>query len=108
MSSTYADILDYPESYKFVVDMPGLESEQIKVTMEDDSTLAVNGEIRRDKDKDEKEGVLTVTVRKKPPPEPKKPKTIQVQVGSTEAHNQAQPQIDGSARNGHEAHDSQA
>ncbi|XP_061374946.1 17.1 kDa class II heat shock protein-like [Gastrolobium bilobum] len=56
MASTHADILDYPDSYKFVVDMPGLKSEQIKVNMEDD-TLVVCGERKRDKDKDHKEGV---------------------------------------------------
>ncbi|XP_004501442.1 17.1 kDa class II heat shock protein-like [Cicer arietinum] len=65
MASTYADILDYPDSYKFVVDMPGLKSEQIKVTMEDDSTLVVNGERRRDKDKDQKEGVKYLRMERK-------------------------------------------
>ncbi|CAL0319088.1 unnamed protein product [Lupinus luteus] len=56
MASTHADILDYPDAYKFVVDMPGLKSDQIKVTMEDD-TLVLCGERRRDKEKDHKEGV---------------------------------------------------
>ncbi|XP_027356922.1 17.1 kDa class II heat shock protein-like [Abrus precatorius] len=56
MASTLADILDYPDAYKFVVDMPGLKSDQIKVHVEDDA-LVVSGERRRDKDKDHKDGV---------------------------------------------------
>ena len=55
MASTQADILDYPNAYKFVVDMPGLESENINVQMEDD-TLMVSRERKRDKDEDQKEG----------------------------------------------------
>ena len=56
MASTHADILDYPDAYKFEVDMPGLKWDQIKVNIED-NTLVVSGERRRDKDKDHKEGV---------------------------------------------------
>ncbi|KAJ1423408.1 HSP20-like chaperone [Sesbania bispinosa] len=65
MASTHADILEYPDSYKFVVDMPGLKSDQIKVNMED-STLVVSGERRRDKDKDHKEGVKYLRMERKP------------------------------------------
>ena len=56
MASTQADILDYPNAYKFVVDMPGLKSEKINVQMED-NMLVVSGERKRDKDKEQKEGV---------------------------------------------------
>ncbi|KAF2304297.1 hypothetical protein GH714_029586 [Hevea brasiliensis] len=63
MASTPADVKEYPNSFVFIIDMPGLKSGDIKVQVEDD-----------------KDGVLTVTVDKLPPPEPKKPKTIEVKI----------------------------
>ncbi|GAB4854501.1 hypothetical protein Ancab_023083 [Ancistrocladus abbreviatus] len=84
MASTPADSKEYPNSYQFIVDMPGLKSGEIKVQVEDDNVLMISGERKRDEEKEgvkgDQDGVLTVTVEKLPPPEPKKPKTIEVKV----------------------------
>lgn len=64
MASTYADIIDYPNAYKFVVDMPGLNSNQINVQMED-NTLVVSGERKRDKDKEHKDGVKYIRMERR-------------------------------------------
>ncbi|XP_068642480.1 17.1 kDa class II heat shock protein-like [Aristolochia californica] len=110
MASTPADVKEYPNSYVFVVDMPGVKSSEIKVQVED-KTLVVSGERKREEEKDVKyikkgrrvgkhmrkfqlpdnanteaitavaqDGVLTVTVEKLPPPEPKKAKKVEVKV----------------------------
>lgn len=47
MRGTPADVVESPESYEFVVDMPGLKPDQINVHIEDDSVLVVSGERRR-------------------------------------------------------------
>ncbi|XP_040997045.1 17.3 kDa class II heat shock protein-like [Juglans microcarpa x Juglans regia] len=52
MSATPADVKDYPESYVFVIDMPGLKPDQIKVQVED-NMLVVSGERRREREKDQ-------------------------------------------------------
>ncbi|MCL7026854.1 hypothetical protein MKW94_014252 [Papaver nudicaule] len=107
MAATPADIKEYPDSYVFVLDMPGSKSDEIKVQVEDNNVLVVTG-MRQREDEKEKErrigmfmrkfvlpenanidaisavcvdGVLTITVQKLPPPEPKKPRTIEVKVG---------------------------
>ncbi|GFP99558.1 17.9 kDa class ii heat shock protein [Phtheirospermum japonicum] len=100
MAATPADVKEYPNSYVFVIDMPGLKSGDI-------------GERKREEEKDQgakyvrmerrigkfmrkfvlpenadtnkiaavcQDGVLTVTVEKLPPPEPKKPRTIEVKI----------------------------
>ncbi|XP_024162485.1 17.1 kDa class II heat shock protein [Rosa chinensis] len=54
MASTPADVKEYPNSYVFVIDMPGLKSGDIKVQVEDDNVLLISGERKRE---DEKEGV---------------------------------------------------
>ena len=64
MANTQADILDYPNAYKFVVDMPGLKADQIDVHMED-STLVVGGDRKRDKDKDHREGVKYIRMERR-------------------------------------------
>ncbi|MQM12557.1 hypothetical protein Taro_045476 [Colocasia esculenta] len=110
MASTPADVKEYPNSYVFVVDMPGIKCGEIKVQVED-NVLVISGERRREDEKDVKyvrmerrvgkfmrkfslpddantdavtaicqDGVLTVTVEKVPPPQPKKPKTVEVKV----------------------------
>ncbi|KAJ7966391.1 17.3 kDa class II heat shock protein-like [Quillaja saponaria] len=56
MAATPAYILEYPNAYRFVVDMPGLRPDQISVRIEDD-TLVVDGERKREKDKEHKESV---------------------------------------------------
>ncbi|KAK7383348.1 hypothetical protein VNO78_29025 [Psophocarpus tetragonolobus] len=53
MASTPADIKEYPNSYAFEIDMPGLKSGDIKVQIENDNVLVISGERKR---KEEKEG----------------------------------------------------
>ncbi|KAF3446086.1 hypothetical protein FNV43_RR11265 [Rhamnella rubrinervis] len=77
MAATPADVMDDPNAYIFIIDMPGLKSDQIKVLVEDNTLINANLDNITAVSQD---GVLTVTVEKKPPPEPKKPKTVQVQV----------------------------
>ncbi|XP_058751031.1 17.9 kDa class II heat shock protein-like [Vicia villosa] len=54
MAATPAGVKEYPNSYVFVIDMPGLKSGDIKVQVEDDNVLVISGERKRE---DEKEGV---------------------------------------------------
>ena len=53
MSATPADVKEYPNAFSFVIDMPGLKSDQIKVQLEDGNVLVVSGERRREKEKDQ-------------------------------------------------------
>ncbi|GMP84035.1 hypothetical protein CsSME_00037723 [Camellia sinensis var. sinensis] len=50
MRVTTADILEYPNSYVFVVDMPGVKPDQIQVQLQDGNILMVSGERRREKE----------------------------------------------------------
>ena len=52
MAATPADVKEYPNSYVFVVDMPGLKSGDIKVQVEDDNVLVVSGERKREEEKE--------------------------------------------------------
>ncbi|KAI3899691.1 hypothetical protein MKW92_015177 [Papaver armeniacum] len=54
MAATPADIKEYPDSYVFVLDMPGLKSEEIKVQVEESNVLVVTG-MRQREDEKEKE-----------------------------------------------------
>ncbi|XP_057427674.1 17.9 kDa class II heat shock protein-like [Lotus japonicus] len=54
MAATPADVKENPNSYVFVIDMPGLKSGDIKVQVEDDNVLVITGERKRE---EEKEGV---------------------------------------------------
>ena len=55
MAATPADVKEYPKTYAFVIDMPGLKSGDIKVQVEDDNVLVISAERRRDEeDKDAK------------------------------------------------------
>ncbi|XP_057428312.1 17.9 kDa class II heat shock protein-like [Lotus japonicus] len=54
MAATPADVKENPNSYFFVIDMPGLKSGDIKVQVEDDNVLVITGERKRE---EEKEGV---------------------------------------------------
>lgn len=47
MSTTPTDIVEYPSSYVFVVDMPGIRASEIKVQIENDNVLVVSGERKR-------------------------------------------------------------
>ncbi|XP_042507726.1 17.3 kDa class II heat shock protein-like [Macadamia integrifolia] len=51
MASTPADVKEYPKSYVFIIDMPGLKSGDIKVQVED-NVLLINGDRKREEDKD--------------------------------------------------------
>ncbi|XP_031500573.1 17.1 kDa class II heat shock protein-like [Nymphaea colorata] len=44
MASTPADIKEYPSSYVFVLDMPGLKSGEINVQIEEGNVLSISGE----------------------------------------------------------------
>ena len=54
MAATPVDVKETPNSYVFVIDMPGLKSGEIKVQVEDDNVIVINGERKRE---EEKEGV---------------------------------------------------
>ncbi|KAL5071598.1 hypothetical protein RYX36_022485 [Vicia faba] len=54
MAATPADVKENPNSYVFVIDMPGLKSGDIKVQVEDDNVLIISGERKREEE--EKEG----------------------------------------------------
>ncbi|XP_026417894.1 17.1 kDa class II heat shock protein-like [Papaver somniferum] len=54
MAATPADIKEYPDSYVFVLDMPGLKSDEINVQVEDNNVLVVTG-MRQREDEKEKE-----------------------------------------------------
>ncbi|KAK9076861.1 hypothetical protein SSX86_005195 [Deinandra increscens subsp. villosa] len=56
MAATPADVKEYPTSYVFIVDMPGLKSGDIKVQVEEENVLVISGERKRENDEaDEKE-----------------------------------------------------
>ncbi|KAL2317956.1 hypothetical protein Fmac_031832 [Flemingia macrophylla] len=52
MASTPADVKEYPKSYVFEIDMPGLKSGDIKVQVEDDNVLLISGERKRQEEKE--------------------------------------------------------
>ncbi|CAL5373096.1 unnamed protein product [Camellia sinensis] len=52
MAATPADVKEYPNSYVFIIDMPGLTSGDIKVQVEDDNVLVISGERKREEEKD--------------------------------------------------------
>ncbi|EOY29990.1 17.6 kDa class II heat shock protein [Theobroma cacao] len=62
MAATPADIKEYPNSYVFIVDMPGLKSGDIKVQVEDDNVLLISGERKRE---EEKEGAKYVRMERR-------------------------------------------
>lgn len=57
MAATAADVKELPAAYLFVIDMPGVKAGEIKVQVEDDNVLVINGERKREEQHhDEKEG----------------------------------------------------
>lgn len=52
MAATPADVTEYPHSYVFIIDMPGLKSSDIKVQLEDDNVLIISGERKREEEKE--------------------------------------------------------
>lgn len=66
MAATPADVMEYPNSYVFVVDMPGIKASEIKVQVESENVLVVSGERKRDpKEKDNKDGVKYVRMERR-------------------------------------------
>ncbi|XP_077250078.1 17.3 kDa class II heat shock protein-like [Tasmannia lanceolata] len=63
MASTPADVKEYPKSYVFIIDMPGLKSGDIKVQVEEDNVLVISGERKRVEE--EKEGVKYVRMERR-------------------------------------------
>ncbi|KAI4316490.1 hypothetical protein L6164_024470 [Bauhinia variegata] len=62
MAATPADVKEYPNTYVFIIDMPGLKSGDIKVQVEDDNVLLISGERKRD---EEKEGAKYVRMERR-------------------------------------------
>ncbi|WCJ32683.1 17.9 kDa class II heat shock protein [Euphorbia peplus] len=62
MATTPADVKEYPNSYVFIIDMPGLKSGDIKVQVEDDNVLLISGERKRE---EEKEGAKYVRMERR-------------------------------------------
>ncbi|KAJ4957752.1 hypothetical protein NE237_024863 [Protea cynaroides] len=52
MATTPADVKEEPNSYVFVIDMPGLKSGDIKVQVEGDNVLIISGERKREEEKE--------------------------------------------------------
>ncbi|CAL9129141.1 17.0 kDa class II heat shock protein-like [Musa acuminata AAA Group] len=57
MAATPADVKELPGVYVFVVDMPELKPNEIKVQVEDDCVLVVSGERRRKEEEEEEKEV---------------------------------------------------
>lgn len=47
MASTAVDIKEYPVSYVFIADMPGIQTSDVKVTVEDGNVLSLFGERKK-------------------------------------------------------------
>ncbi|BAT77980.1 hypothetical protein LR48_Vigan04g236100 [Vigna angularis] len=54
MVATDADVKEYPNRYVFVIDMPGVKAEDIKVEVKEDNVLIISGYRKRE---EEREGV---------------------------------------------------
>ncbi|ERN04827.1 hypothetical protein AMTRI_Chr05g63640 [Amborella trichopoda] len=52
MAATPADIKEYPNSYVFIIDMPGVKSGDIKVQIEEDRVLSISGERKMEEKED--------------------------------------------------------
>lgn len=55
MASTPVDVKEYPNSYVFIIDMPGLKSNDIKVQVEDENVMNISGERKRNEKEEEAE-----------------------------------------------------
>ncbi|GLJ31160.1 hypothetical protein SUGI_0624390 [Cryptomeria japonica] len=54
MASTPIDVKEFPKSYVFIIDMPGLKNNDIKVQVEDENVLTISGERKREEEEDVK------------------------------------------------------
>ncbi|KAI5077401.1 hypothetical protein GOP47_0007874 [Adiantum capillus-veneris] len=50
MASTAVDVKEYPNSYVFIADMPGLKSSDIKVSVESGNVLLLSGERKKEEE----------------------------------------------------------
>ncbi|XP_010470518.1 PREDICTED: 17.6 kDa class II heat shock protein-like [Camelina sativa] len=64
MAATPVDVIEHPNAYTFVVDMPGIKGDEIKVQVENENVLVVSGERQREKSK-ENEGVKYVRMERR-------------------------------------------
>lgn len=53
MAATPADAKESPNAFIFVIDMPGLKADQVKVHVEDGNILVVSGERKREREKEQ-------------------------------------------------------
>ncbi|XP_071729725.1 17.9 kDa class II heat shock protein-like [Rutidosis leptorrhynchoides] len=65
MAATPADVKEYPNSYVFIIDMPGLKSGDIKVQVEDDNVLMISGERKRENEENNNNGVKYVRMERR-------------------------------------------
>ncbi|XP_028807193.1 17.7 kDa class II heat shock protein-like [Neltuma alba] len=65
MAATPADVVEYPDRYLFVVDMPGIKGSEMRVQVENDNVLVVSGERKREKGKEKEEGVKYVRMERR-------------------------------------------
>lgn len=63
MASTAVDVKEYPNSYVFIIDMPGLKSGDIKVKVEEGNVLTISGERKRENE--DKEGAKYVRMERR-------------------------------------------
>ncbi|XP_031092215.1 17.2 kDa class II heat shock protein [Ipomoea triloba] len=63
MAATPADVKEYPNSYVFIIDMPGMKSGDIKVQIDGDNMLSISGERKREAE--EKEGAKYVRMERR-------------------------------------------
>ncbi|KAL9249453.1 17.2 kDa class II heat shock protein-like protein [Drosera capensis] len=65
MAKTQADVKESPNSFEYVVDMPGVKPTEVKVQLEDGNVLVVSGERKRVKEREEKEGIKYVRMERR-------------------------------------------
>ncbi|KAG5408361.1 hypothetical protein IGI04_004680 [Brassica rapa subsp. trilocularis] len=63
MAATPGDVIEHPNAYVFVVDMPGIKGDEIKVQVENENVLVVSGE--RQRENKESEGVKYVRMERR-------------------------------------------
>ncbi|KAL1199168.1 17.6 kDa class II heat shock protein [Cardamine amara subsp. amara] len=63
MAATPADVIEHPNAYAFVVDMPGIKGDEIKVQVENENVLVVSG--ARQRENKETEGVKYVRMERR-------------------------------------------
>ncbi|ESQ41173.1 hypothetical protein EUTSA_v10014910mg [Eutrema salsugineum] len=65
MAATPADVIENPNAYAFVVDMPGIKGDEIKVQIENENVLVVSGERQRENKEKENDGVKYVRMERR-------------------------------------------